>query len=151
VLSLTDTQKAEVIRDAYKKHAEELRAIEDAQTKLTGVMLGIFGAGASFLASTKNPIPAQAKVGLTIVIAGIIGVGTIIAWFRRGARRGTRDLLKRCEQALGFFENDFYISGEKLYGDVFQNFPKKGWWLDLAIILAGVSGLGFLLLLWSLQ
>lgn len=150
MLTLTDAQKAEVVRDAYKKHADELRAIEDAQGKLTAVILGIFGAGASFLAGTKQAIPLGAKWGLTVVVLAIVGVGTIIAWFRRGARTGTRNLLKRCEVALGFYENDFYISGEKLYGDLFQKFPRKGWWLDLTIILAAVSGFGFLLLLWSL-
>ena len=61
MLSLTDAQKAEVIRDAYKKHAEELRAIEDAQAKLTGVMLGIFGAGASFLAAPRTRFRPRPK------------------------------------------------------------------------------------------
>jgi hypothetical protein len=151
VLNLPDPQKAEVLRDVYKKHSEELRAIEDSQNKLTGILLAIFGAGASFLAGTKQSIPCNAKIGLTVVVLAILGVGLVITYARSNARRSTRTLLIRCEKALGFEEVGYYIAGERLYGQAFQNYPAKGGWLNFAILLVAMSGVGFLFLLWSLN
>jgi len=148
MLKLTDGEKAEVLREAYKKHAEELRAIEDSELKLTGIQLGIFGAGASFLAAMKQSLPPNAKWGLTVVAAAIILVGATSAFFRNRARQQTRDLLIRCEKALGFQDLDAYLPGEKLYGDVFAKYPSKGWWLALVNGFVASSGVGLILLVW---
>src|SRR5205085_9560027 len=101
---LTDAQKAEVLRDAYKKHAEELRAIEDAEFKLVGLELGIIGAGATFIGGMKTILPFPARVGLSMVVIAIVTVGIFFAWRRKSARFSTRKLLVRCEEALGFYE-----------------------------------------------
>jgi len=53
--TLLDAQKAEIVREVYKKHSTELLAIEEAQQKLTLLLLGVFGAGASFLSAEKKP------------------------------------------------------------------------------------------------
>lgn len=151
MLNLKDAEKAEVLREAYKKHAEELRAIEDSEFKLTGIQLGIFGAGASFLASVKQSVPDNAKWALTVVVAAIILAGAASSFFRNGARRRTRELLIRCEKALGFQEEAAYIPGEKLYADVFEKYPSKGWWLGLIIVFVASSGAGLIFLVWSLK
>src|SRR5207247_642619 len=103
--SLDGHQKAEVVRDIYKKHATELLALEEAQQRLTLLLLGVFGAGASFLASEKaSSLTNVARVGLTMIVVGILWVGFRYTRRRDRARASVRDLLVDCEKALGVFD-----------------------------------------------
>jgi hypothetical protein len=149
-LNLTDAEKAEVLRETYKKHATELLAIEDAQQKITILLLGILGAGGSFIAGMKEALSCGAKCGLTVVVVSTVIIGLILTFFRSHARETTRALLVRCEEALGFGEKGYYIPGEKLYGDVLMMFPSKGKWLGLIYALVPAAGVGFLITLWKL-
>jgi hypothetical protein len=150
MLALTDAEKSEVLREAYRQHAAELLAIEESQFKLTTVLLGIFGAGASFLAAMKNSPPCRAKIGLTVVVVAIVMVGAISTYLRHRARTGTRVLLVRCEEALGFKHLSAYIPDQALYPDRTSSFPQKGWWLGLTYLFVAIAATGFLVLLWSL-
>src|SRR6266852_279615 len=63
--SVSDTEKAKVLREAYRKHAQSLHDIEDTQVKLTALLLGILGAGATFIAGVKQPLLLGTRLGLT--------------------------------------------------------------------------------------
>ncbi len=147
--SLTPAQKAEVIREAYRKHAAVLLAIDDAQMKLTIVLLAILGTGASFIAGAKQPLSWKSKLGLTVIIGATVLMGTIYTKFRSGARRSVRELLLRCEQSLGFQEVGVYIPGEKLYRDDLKLYPGQGNWLGYINWLVVAAGIGFLIVLWA--
>ena len=149
---LNPEQKSDLIRDVYRKHAEELRAIEDAQVKLTTLLLGIFGAGATFLgalAEKNDSMPVIACIGLTVVALAIIQIGTESTARRDNARKTTRELLVRCEQALGLYEPGVFIPNEALYAGGLAKFPHRGGWLGEINNLVRIAGLGFLILVWS--
>lgn len=140
---------AEAVREAYKKHAAELLAIEDAQQKLTLLLLGVFGAGVSFLASAKAALDPWAKGGITAVVFAMLLLAAGYTYQRNLARQAVRGLLVACEEALGFFEPGRYLTGAPLYPIGFLNFPNAGaWlgWLSFAVVVLG--GIGFLLVLW---
>ena len=157
VLSLGPGEKAEVIRDVYKKHAAELAAIEDAQQKLVLLVLGIFGAGASFLASDKAPTTSgSAKLGLTLVVLGILIVGLRQTSHRDRARIAVRRLLVDCEEALGLFDPGVYRAGSTLYTQDaasytagLRDFQKRGHWLGEIMWIAALAAVGFLMILWQ--
>jgi hypothetical protein len=146
---LTDQQQAEIVREAYRKHATELLAIEESQQKFTVLLLAILGAGGSFIAGVRVPLPIGAKWGLTVLVLATISIGLIYTVFRNGARATTRALLVRCEEALGFQIQGAYIPGETLYGEVLKSYPKKGGWLGFISVLVVAAGLGFLIVLWT--
>jgi hypothetical protein len=149
-VTLPDAQKAEIVREVYKKHAAELLAIEEAQQKLTLLLLGVFGAGASFLASEKGPsLSGPAKIGLSLVVLGIVWVGLRYTRRRDLARVSVRDLLVDCEKALGLFDVGVYSRDLPLYGKPLEKFASKGGWLSWTFWIAGLAALGFLVVLWS--
>jgi hypothetical protein len=150
VAALTPGEKAEVLREAFNKHAKELLAIEDAQQKLTTVLLAILGAGASFVAGTKPPLSTGARLGLSLVVVATVLIGIVYTKRRNNARLATRQLLVRCEEALGFHESDQYTAGP-LYSAELKDFPLKGSWLGLINWLVIAAGAGFLLLVWLIQ
>lgn len=155
VTNLTDSEKAKVLREAYRKHAQSLHDIEDTQVKLTALLLGILGAGATFIAGVKQPLLLGAKLGLSLVIVATMLIGTISTVFRSRARRATRYLLVRCERALGFHEVGVYIVDEVLYANdanvtsrKLTEFSKRRNWLAYINWLVIAVGIGFLLVLW---
>ena len=145
---LSPADKAEVVRDAYRKHATELLAIEEAQQKLTIMVLAILGAGASFIGGLQRELTTGVQVGLTVVVGTIVLIGLCHTVMRSRARATTRALLVRCERALGFLEEGAYVLGEQLYGDELKKYPKKGWWLPLSYFLVVAAGVGFLVVVW---
>ncbi len=150
VQALDAKERIENVREAYKKHGAELLAIEEAQQKITLVLLGIFGAGASFLASSKDhPLATHANLGLTMVVVAIVALAAAYTNRRNKARASVRDLMVACEEAFGFFAQDAYVRAATLYPVAHVEFRKKGWWLgwgSFAAVLLGAAG--FLLVLW---
>jgi len=148
--TLNSNEKAELIRDIYKKHSAELLTIEEAQQKLILLLLGVFGAGASFLASGKTPLPsAIACFGLTLVTLGMIIVGWRYTKRRDQARHSVRKLLIECEKALGLFDTDLYRPDLPLYHSELKKYPQLGYWLSHTFWIAALSALGFLVVLWA--
>src|SRR6185295_3570029 len=142
-------EKAEVLREAYKKHATELLAIEEAQQKLVSVMLSIFGAGASFLAAMKTTLRWGPRIGLIFVAAAIVAITLAYGVKRKNARSSVRALLEKCEEALGFYESGAYLPTGALYTRM--EYAGKGDWLSILSILAvGAAGAGFVTLLVTL-
>jgi hypothetical protein len=148
--ALVPKELAEALRDAYKKHAAELLAIEESRLKVTLVFLGVFGAGASFLASAKSPLDPRVNWALTVVVIAIFGLAAGYTYECNRARRAVRGLLVACEETLGFFEpNKYYLATDALYPLGCLSYPGRGaWlgWLSFAVVLLG--GIGFLLVLW---
>jgi hypothetical protein len=148
--NLTDAEQSEVLREAYRKHSAELLAIEDSQQKLTALVLAILGAGGSFIAGMHQPLPGGARWGLTVLVVAIVLVGLVYTFFRSRARALTRELLVRCEEALGFYGQGPYIAGQTLYGAAWQQFPSRGRWLNLNYALVPAAAIGFLIVLWTI-
>jgi hypothetical protein len=148
-VALTAAEKAEVVRDIYKKHAHELLTIEDAHLKLTLMLLGVFGAGASFLASDKGAaVSLSGRIGLSLVVAGILLVGWRYTQRRNNARAGVRRLLVQCEKALGLYEDNAYLPDSSLYDKRFLSFADVGDWLSRTYWIAALAAAGFLVVLW---
>jgi len=146
--ALTGEKKAEVIREAYRKHATELLAIEDAQQKLVLLILGIFGAGASYLSKAQD-MPLAAQLGMTVVTVSILILGHHFTNERSHARLATRSLLVRCEVALGFYAEGQYLTSQPLYFPGLLGFHRKGLFLARSYLLTWLAALGFLLVLWA--
>jgi hypothetical protein len=146
--ALADDKKAEILREVYRKHTAELLAIEDAQQKLVLLILGIFGAGASYLSKGQYTSLA-AQVGLTAATISILILGHHFTKERSRARQNTRFLLVRCEEALGFYAEGQYLTSQPLYAPELLGFHKKGHWLARGIFLTWLAALGFLLVLWA--
>jgi hypothetical protein len=147
-------QKAEALREAYKRHTSELVTIDEQQGKLLLVMLGIFSAGATLLASYKGGSRLQltwvVQLGLTAITLALLWVWAVFTFERHSYREAVRDLLVRCEMALGFYEPNAYLQGDRLYTDKELGFPSKGRYLPLVnFATVGVAALGFIVVLWS--
>lgn len=159
-MDLNDPQKVEFLRDAYRKHANELLAIEEGQRKLTALLLAMLGAGATFIAERQQKqqqgvqLPILAKWGLTIGAVSTLVVAVVYTCFRHYARQDVRRMLTRCEKALGFETKGEYIDGETLFETVQGANPEKfqfrGWWLDSMMILLVTGGaVAFIMATWS--
>src|SRR5271166_1684918 len=64
--------EATILQEAYKKHAVELANIEDRQHKLSLLMLGIFSAGATLIASGHIELSPSLKWALTFLSLAIV-------------------------------------------------------------------------------
>src|ERR1039458_9934355 len=73
-----------ILQEAYKKHATELANIEDRQHKLTLLMLGIFSAGATLMASGHIDLSCKSKWALTILSLAIVEPQSNNVEFRHG-------------------------------------------------------------------
>jgi len=138
--------------DVFKKHEEELLAIEDSQVKVVGVVLGIFGTGGAFIASMADKmsrITVNERWGLTLITSAILLLAIVSGYHRHKARRGTRYLLERCEIALGLYESGAFIEGQQLYPTPKKPYWQMGLWLVLVNGLVLLAGVGFLVVLWS--
>jgi hypothetical protein len=58
-----------------------------------------------------------------------VGYSAHYNWELHCLRQVTRELLVRCEIALGFHEKNRFLKAEKLYADGDIGFGKKGGWL----------------------
>lgn len=150
VSSLQVGEKSALVQTIYSKHVAELQALEEAQQKLILLLLGIFGAGASFLASDKTPVPSlQACWGLTLVVLGMIAVGWRYTKRRDHARQSVRELLTDCEKALGLFDAGVFLPNVALYPRALMGYPKQGYWLSYTFWIAAIAAGGFLIVLWA--
>ncbi len=151
------TQKADALREAYKRHSSELVTIDEQQAKLLLVMLGIFSAGATFLAScykgdSKCQLTWVVQLGLTAITLALLWLWIWFTLERHNYRQAVRDLLVRCELALGFYAKDAYLQGDGLYTKEELKFPSKGVFITVTLLFTVVlAGLGFMLVLWSPQ
>ena len=148
-VTLPDERKIEILLEAYKKHAAELLAIEEAQQKLTTLILAILGAGGSFVAARPTQIADSTRWGLSIIVVSTVLIGLVYTWFRSRARETTRALLVRCEEALGFHTAGVYLEGQTLYGEGLRKYPGRGAWLNLIYLLVLAVGIGFLFVIWA--
>jgi hypothetical protein len=148
--NLPDPEQAKILLETYKKHATELLAIEDAQQKLTTLLLAILGAGGSFLAGTHPSLSVPTRWGVTITVVPVVLIGLIYTAVRSRARESTRALLVRCEEALGFFQKGVFITNEMLYGDALKRYPSRGWWLSFNYLLVPAVAVGLLIVLWTM-
>ena len=149
-------QKAEALREAYKRHSSELVTIDEQQGKLLLVMLGVFSAGATLLASGKGDSTYKmtwiVQLGLTIITFALLWVWIWFSLERHNYRQAVRDLLVRCELALGFYAKDAYLQGDALYTKEEVKFPSKGtFMLGTHLFIVVLAGVGFTLVLWSPQ
>ena len=148
-VTLSDERKIEILLEAYKKHAAELLAIEEAQQKLTTLILAILGAGGSFVAARPTQIADSTRWGLSIIVVSTVLIGLVYTWFRSRARETTRALLVRCEEGLGFHTAGVYLEGQTLYGEGLKKYPGRGTWLNLIYLLVLAVGIGFLFVIWA--
>jgi hypothetical protein len=148
-------QRGDALREAYKRHSSELVAIDEQQIKLLLVMLGILSAGATFLASVNktdstNELTSEVQLGLSVMTVGLVWLWTWFTFERHNYRQAVRDLLVRCELALGFYAKDAYLAGDALYTPEERRFPSKGGfmlWVHLVTVFLAASG--FMVVLWS--
>jgi hypothetical protein len=148
---LAPEHRSEIIREVYRKHAAELLAIEEAQQKLVLLLLGVFGTGASFLASEKTR-PLQAfwpRVGLTVLVLALLAIAGVYTRHRNHARETVRHALLQCDEALGLFEPGVYLGDSQLYPAEYRTFARAGKWLGWTYWLAVLAGIGFIVVIWS--
>jgi hypothetical protein len=135
--------------EAYKKHVEELRGIEDRQNKTIALILGIFSAAGTLLIAKQGDIPLPPKLYVTFVAVALVWIGQHAVDELHDLRIAVRGLLVRCETALGFYQTDKFFQGEMLYTTGEQEYAlgKGAWMKQNYRIVWGVST-AFLVLLW---
>ena len=149
-------QKAELIREIYRKHTAELLALEDAQQKMVLLILGIVSAIATLLVSDKVPrLPVPALAGLSLILVGMIWIGWRYAGRRDKARHDVRQIIVDCEKAMGLYDPGVFLQdpcspcSPALYPADLANFPVRGYWLSRTFGLAVLAAVGLLLILWA--
>jgi hypothetical protein len=135
--------------EGYKKHAAELVSIEDRQYKLTLLMLGIFSAGATLIASGHVEMSRPLRVALTVFSLAIVGPSFHYNAELHRLRGVTRELLVRCEIALGFHDKDRFLKNESLYDESEIGYGWKGRWLNSSYSwTVGTVCAAFILVVW---
>lgn len=133
--------------EAYKKHAAELASIEDRQYKLTLLMLGIFSAGLTFVASGHVALTCSLRWWLIVFAFAIVVPSFHYNWELHDLRGLTRELLVRCEIALGFHEQNLFLKNQKLYAEGDRGYSTKGGWLRFSYYATvGAACLAFVLI-----
>jgi hypothetical protein len=140
------------VLEAYKKHAAELAGIEDRQYKLTLLMLGIFSAGLTLIASGHVDLTPTLRWSLIGFAFAIVIPSFHYNWELHTLRRVTRELLVRCEIALGFHAPNVFLKDEKLYAVSDISYGTKGGWLHFSYYATvGAACLAFVLVVWFVQ
>lgn len=141
-----ESDRFEALVEAYKKHAEELRAIEDRQNKTIALVLGILGAAGTLLIKGVG-IGTAPKVYVSMLSFGVVLIGNLTILELHNLRKAVRDLLVRCEIAFRFYEVGAFLEGKKLYNDYELKYPDKGAWMWRYYVIVWPVWLGFILLL----
>jgi hypothetical protein len=135
--------------EAYKKHVEELRGIEDRQNKTIALLLGIFSAAGTLLLKKDVEIPWPALTYITAIAVALLLIGQHAVNEFHDLRVAVRDLLVRCETALRFYETGAFLEGEMLYTKEEQEYAiGKGGWMKENYWIVYVVGGAFIFLLW---
>ena len=143
-----ESHRFEALLEAYKKHAEELRGIEDRQSKTIALVLGILGAAGTLLIKGVELQPAP-KVYVSLVAFSVVLIGNLTIYELHDLRRAVRDLLVRCEIALRFYEVGTFLQGKMLYTSDEWKYPERGAWMRRYYVIVWLVCAGFLWLLWS--
>jgi hypothetical protein len=134
--------------ESYKKHVEELRGIEDRQNKAIALLLGIFSAAGTLLIKEATDLGYAPKVYVTLLALVVVGIGQHAINELHDMRTAVRDLLVRCEIALGFYEPGAFLVGKPLYTNYELKYPTRGNWMKQNYWIVWSVSLGFLVLLW---
>jgi hypothetical protein len=133
--------------EAYRKHSTELSAIEDRQNKMILLLLGILSAAGTLL---NNQCPDPAVVWyIAFVAIVIVSMGHHANNELADLRKASRDLLVRCETALGYYSKDIFTNGKALYTDYENGYARRGGWLKRYFSIVWLVLAGFLILLAS--
>ena len=135
--------------EAYKKHVAELSGIEDRQSKIIAVLLGILSAAGTLLIKEAANLGRGPKVYVSLVTVAIVVIGHHAVNEFHDLRIAVRDLLVRCEIALRFYEVGKFLEGKPLYTDYELGYPTRGNWMKQSYIrIVWLVCVGFILLLW---
>jgi hypothetical protein len=138
----------EGLLEAYKKHVEELRGIEDRQSKTVALLLGVFSAAGTALAKGGLGRHIGPKIFLSLMALAIVFVGQHAISELHDMRIAARDLLVRCEISLGFYELGAFLKGRMLYTKYELEYPTRGAWMTqyywiVWVVCAGFIGMLF--------
>jgi hypothetical protein len=97
---------------------------------------------------SESTLLHPAKIGLSFLATVIVAFGVHYTLERHAARQATRDLLVRCEMALGLFQSDRYFVGEALYDGHQRSYSVRGRWMRDIYWVVIATWLGFLYLIW---
>jgi hypothetical protein len=112
-------------------------------------MLGIFSAGATLIASGHVAMSCRLKWALTFFSLAIVGPSFHYNSELHRLRGVTRELLVRCEIALGFHQKNRFLKDEKLYAEGDIGYGKKGRWLrDSYYWTVGTVCIAFVAVVW---
>jgi hypothetical protein len=113
---LSVDHKLTVLVELYKKHTEELRAIEASQEKWLGFVLGFLSIGITFLSSLGG-VSLPMKVTAAVMAVLVCAFGIYFANGRNRARIIVRHLLVDVERALRLHEKNVFVLERPLYPD----------------------------------
>jgi len=136
------------ILEAYKKHVEELRGIEDRQQKSIALILGILSAAGTLLIKEGGLLDPVPKLYVSLLALIVVGIGQHAINELHDLRIATRDLLVRCEIALRFYEAGAFLKGRMLYTNYELDYPARGAWMKQNYWIVWIVCAGFLILLW---
>jgi hypothetical protein len=134
--------------EAYKKHVEELRGIDDRQNKILAGLLAIFSAAATLLVKGPVDLGPLSALYMSLVALVIVFIGQHAIDELHDFRVATRDLLVRCEVALHYYEIGAFMAGRMLYTEYELDYPHRGKWMKQNYWIVWLICGGFVLLLW---
>jgi hypothetical protein len=135
--------------EAYKKHVDELKGIEDRQNKIIALILGILSAAATLLIKKgTDDLELAPRIYISMVALVIVYIGQHAINELGDLRRAVRDLLVRCEIALRFYEVGAFLKGRMLYTSYERGYRTRGGWLKQSYWFVWLVCVGFIVLLW---
>ena len=136
------------VLEAYKKHVQELRGIDDRQNKILAGLLAIFSAAAPLLINNAGALRWFSALYVSLVALAIVFIGQHAVDELHDLRIATRDLLVRCEVALRYYEIGAFLVGQMLYTEYELDYPHRGKWMKQNYWIVWLICGGFVLLLW---
>jgi hypothetical protein len=148
-LQWNNDDRRSALYEAYKKHAAELRAIEDGENKLLLLILAIFGAGVTAASKVDlrcHPFPAGY---LTFIAVALIAAGQHVVGENHDLRIVVRDLLVLCEQAMQFYTPNAFLKDRSLYQEAERHYACKGQsFRNFSLQVVWVAGISLVVLIW---
>lgn len=148
-MELTNEHKVQVAISVLEERYKAAHNMRERSLRFTLWLSGL-AIPIGWLLIEKQQLAVSQKVALALFILALFG-GTI--WFLLGLQRGfqkNREVMIRCEQALGLFNTGDYLADSPLLGNEYSSSKRK--WCDhfstLSVWLLTIA-LSLFILIWN--
>jgi hypothetical protein len=123
---LLKSDRLNSLHEAYRKHSTELASIEDRENKFLVLTSAGYVAGATAISTIDLQGHYCIVCFFVVIVFLTVGLGVHVIHENGDLRKAVRDMLVRCELAMGFYRPDVFLESIPLYGNAERCYSSKG-------------------------